>query len=325
MSFKICTMGELLVEFLANKQNQRFDETGEFIGPFPSGAPAIFASQVAKLGFPVVFFSCVGKDAFGKMCIKRLKADGVITDGISTHNKANTGSAFVTYKGLNERDFIFNIPNSACGLLSFDHIDANLLKDCNHLHVMGSSLYSFRVIDAMRKALDIVKSNGGTISFDPNLRKEMFDIPEMEASFDYIIDYTDIFLPSESEVSYFASQSSESEQTTMTRLLNKGIKHIVVKCGADGARYYGKNELNNSYSLHLDSYKINAVDPTGAGDCFGATFVSLMLAGYDVELALRYANASGALAASKKGPMEGTSTLAELAQFIDSQNHSIKQ
>ena len=316
MQFKICTIGELLVEFLAKKQNQRFDQTGEFIGPFPSGAPAIFADQVAKLGFPVVFFSCIGKDPFGNMCIKRLKQDGVIIDGITTHNKANTGSAFVTYKGSNDRDFIFNIPNSACGLLSFNHINENLLKDCTHLHVMGSSLYSFRAIDAMRKALDIIKSKGGTISFDPNLRKEMFNIQEMEQSFDYIMEYTDIFLPSESEVSYFASSNDESEDQTMFALLNKGIKHIVVKKGSKGANYYGRDDNNNLLTLHVDGFITTPVDPTGAGDCFGATFISLMLAGYSVEQALQYANASGALAVSKTGPMEGTSTFAELKQFI---------
>jgi len=316
MDFKICTIGELLVEFLAKEPYQRFDKPGEFIGPFPSGAPAIFASQVAKLGFAVIFFSCVGKDAFGKMCIKRLKEDGVITDGISVHNKANTGSAFVSYKGSDERDFIFNIPNSACGLLSFDHINEELLKDCNHLHVMGSSLYSFRVIDAMRKALDIVKSKGGTISFDPNLRKEMFGIPEMEAAFDYIMDYTDIFLLSQSEVSYFASNNQDNEQQIMTSLLNRGIKHIAVKCGSGGANYYGLDKQRQVYTLHVDSDTTDVIDPTGAGDCFGATFVSLMLAGYEVETALRYANASGALAVRQKGPMEGTSTLLELQQFI---------
>lgn len=316
MSFKICTIGELLVEFLAKETNQRFDQTGEFLGPFPSGAPAIFADQVAKLGFPVVFFSCVGKDEFGKMCIKRLKNDGVIVDGITTHKAANTGSAFVTYKDENERDFIFNIPNSACGILSFNHINEDLLKDCTHLHVMGSSLYSFRVIDAMRKALDIIKSKGGTISFDPNLRKEMFNIPEMEQSFDYIMEYTDIFLPSETEVSYFASQNNESEKKTMHTLLKKGIKHIVVKKGAKGANYYGLDEQNNLKIIHADSYMTHSIDPTGAGDCFGATFVSLMLSGFPVEKALYYANASGALAVLKKGPMEGTSTLNELEQFI---------
>lgn len=316
MNFKICSIGELLVEFLAKEQNQRFDQTGEFIGPFPSGAPAIFADQVAKLGFPVVFFSCVGKDTFGKMCVNRLKQDGVITDGITFHNKANTGSAFVSYRNSNERDFIFNIPNSACGLLSFNHINENLLKDCTHLHVMGSSLYSFRAIDAVRKALDIIKRKGGTISFDPNLRKEMFNIQEMEQSFGYIMEYTDIFLPSESEVNYFADHNNENEQETIIKLLQKGIKHIVVKCGAKGATYYGYDEQNTIKKIHVDSFTTQSIDPTGAGDCFAATFVSLMLAGFSVEKALQYANASGALAVSQKGPMEGTSTLTELERFI---------
>ena len=181
---------------------------------------------------------------------------------------------------------------------------------------MGSSLYSFRAIDAMRKALDIIKSKGGTISFDPNLRKEMFNIQEMEQSFDYIMEYTDIFLPSESEVSYFASSNDESEDQTMFALLNKGIKHIVVKKGSKGANYYGRDDNNNLLTLHVDGFITTPVDPTGAGDCFGATFISLMLAGYSVEQALQYANASGALAVSKTGPMEGTSTFAELKQFI---------
>ncbi len=315
MEFKICAVGELLVEFLAKECNQRFDQPGEFVGPYPSGAPAIFASQVAKLGFPVVLFSCVGKDSFGKMCINRLKKDGVIVDGITSYSRANTGSAFVTYQDQSERNFIFNIPNSACGLLSFNNIDENLLKDCTHLHVMGSSLYSFRAIDAMRKALDIIKNKGGTISFDPNLRKEMFNIQEMEQSFGYIMEYTDIFLPSEKEVRYF-TQNDESEQQTILALLKNGIKHIVVKGGAQGASYYGLDEQNSLKTFHVDGFSVDSVDPTGAGGCFGATFVSLLLAGYDVETALKFANVSGALAVSKLGPMEGTSSLEEIQTFL---------
>lgn len=49
MNITIATLGELLVEFLAKKENQGFSSPGEFWGPYPSGAPAIFADQVAKL------------------------------------------------------------------------------------------------------------------------------------------------------------------------------------------------------------------------------------------------------------------------------------
>lgn len=43
MNVTICTIGELLVEFLAKEENQGFSRPGEFWGPYPSGAPAIFA------------------------------------------------------------------------------------------------------------------------------------------------------------------------------------------------------------------------------------------------------------------------------------------
>ncbi len=53
------------------------------------------------------------------------------------------------------------------------HVDENILKDCTHFHIMGSSLFSFHMVDAVKKAVTIVKANGGVISFDQNIRKEM--------------------------------------------------------------------------------------------------------------------------------------------------------
>ncbi len=67
MSVNICAMGELLVEFLSKNANQGFTQPGEFTGPYPSGAPAIFAAQVARLGFTSTLFGCVGNDDFGAL------------------------------------------------------------------------------------------------------------------------------------------------------------------------------------------------------------------------------------------------------------------
>jgi hypothetical protein len=44
----VLTVGELLAEFMAERVGQTFSEPGNFLGPYPSGAPAIFADQVAK-------------------------------------------------------------------------------------------------------------------------------------------------------------------------------------------------------------------------------------------------------------------------------------
>ena len=115
MNVTICTIGELLVEFLAKEENQGFSRPGEFWGPIQR-APAIFADQVAKLGFGSVLFSCVGNDAFGEMNIARLEKDGVNVNGIAMLRKrlpVAPSSAIVAGAAR----FIFNMPNSACGLL----------------------------------------------------------------------------------------------------------------------------------------------------------------------------------------------------------------
>ena len=230
--------------------------------------------------------------------------------------KATTGSAFVSYRNQAQRDFIFNMPNSACGLLTAEHIDETLLNQCNHFHIMGSSLFSFRIIDAMRKAIENVKSRNGTVSFDPNIRKEMLNIPEMSQAFEYILDYTDIFLPSDGELDYFGLNRGRDEQVLVDKLLKRGVKHVVIKRGPRGASYFSSKETH-----HAAGFNVPVIDPTGAGDCFGATFVSLFLSGIQPPEALKWANASGSLAIAQRGPMEGTSTRAQIEAFF-AQHHA---
>ncbi|WP_210725874.1 hypothetical protein [Modicisalibacter radicis] len=54
-AFDIVTAGEMLAEFVAERPGQRFDAPGRFQGPFPGGAPAIFASQAARMGARVAY------------------------------------------------------------------------------------------------------------------------------------------------------------------------------------------------------------------------------------------------------------------------------
>jgi len=66
----------------------------------------------------------------------------------------------------------------------------------------------------------------------------------------------------------------------------------------------------------MPAIPVTEVDPTGAGDCFGATYVTCRKMGKSPTKAMRYAVASGARAVLKKGPMEGTSNFAELEEML---------
>lgn len=307
---KISTMGEILVEMIATEIGQSFRQPGTFFGPYPSGAPAIFIDQVAKLGYPCSIIGRVGLDDFGYLNINRLRGDGVDVKGVTLSEDAVTGSAFVTYRDPDNRRFIFNIKNSASAQLSPDNVDPDDLEDCGHFHVMGSSLFTPKIVEAMMKAVHLVRANGGTISFDPNIRKEMLGIPGMLDALKYVLEFTDILLPSGEELTMLVK--SRDEESAVEGLLDQGISEIVVKRGAGGATYFDRQGR-----FHMPALEVDECDPTGAGDCFGATFITCRKMGMDSKTSLTYAIASGANAVTKKGPMEGTATFQELDLLIE--------
>ncbi len=306
---KILVIGEVLVEVMADTIGSGFDKPQALTGPFPSGAPAIFADQAAKLGQPVAIIACVGDDDFGRINLDRLSRDGVDLSGIHIDDDRPTGSAFVRYRADGTRDFVFNIKHSASGHLHMTPRAATLLEQADHLHVMGSSLSSAEFVDLNVKAAAAVKARGGTVSFDPNLRREMLSAPGMTEAMTRILAMTDLFLPSGEELTLLTE--ARDELSAIAELLGRGVQAIVHKRGAEGACYHAAD-----CCLPVAAFPAEEVDPTGAGDCFGAVFTVLWLRGTAVRDALSMAAAAGALAVSKRGPMEGACDAPTIERFI---------
>ncbi|GGH38027.1 Sugar or nucleoside kinase, ribokinase family [Cribrihabitans marinus] len=306
---KIAVIGEILVEIMADRPGLGFFEPLALTGPYPSGAPAIFIDQVARLGQPCGIVSSVGHDDFGQINLSRLQADGVDVSAVSIDPARPTGSAFVRYREDGARDFIFNIEHAACGRITLTPQAEHLFQKADHLHVMGSSLSSDRLVEINLAAAETIKARGGTLSFDPNLRKEMLSRQEMRAAMQRILGMTDLFLPSGEELTLLTEAARD--QDALAELLGQGVRAIVHKQGAKGAEYHDADG-----SVRAPAFPVEEIDPTGAGDCFGATFTTHWLRGTDPERALRLAAAAGALAVGKRGPMEGTSDGETIEAFI---------
>jgi sugar/nucleoside kinase (ribokinase family) len=306
---KVATLGEILVEILASDRGQSFRGPGPLSGPFPSGAPAIFIDQVARLGQPCGMIGCVGDDDFGTLNVERLRADGVDVSAIAVSPTRPTGTAFVTYEVSGDRHFIFNIAHSASGELALNEAAERLLAGSDHLHVMGTSLFSPRLVQVALDAAATVKAKGGTVSFDPNLRRELASGSWLADSFRRIVAQADVLLPSGPELRLITG--AETEAAAIATLLDGGTTAIAVKRGADGASFYDGNG-----AVHARPIRVTEVDPTGAGDCFGAAFVVCWLRGFAPADALRYANACGARKVTFRGPMEGVATFADLDAWL---------
>lgn len=311
----VLTIGEILVEIMAVTRGTGFREPLGFTGPFPSGAPAIFIDQVAKLGQPCAMIGCVGDDDFGRVNLDRLRRDGVDVRGIAIDPEYATGSAFVRYRPDGARDFVFNIKHSAAGRTALTEAARDVVAGIDHLHVMGTALFAPTIVEVILEVIRVVKDAGGTVSFDPNVRPEMLALPGLREAFDTIFAQCDLFLPSGPELFLFTAATDRD--AAVAEVLARGVRAVVVKNGAEGASFF-----DAEYSLEQPAFRVEEIDPTGAGDCFGATFVTCWLRGMAPARALAYAAASGARAVEKQGPMEGVSTFAELDAFIAAQGEA---
>lgn len=312
---KIIVAGEILVEIMADSPGDGFTAPIALTGPYPSGAPAIFIDQAARLGQLCGIVSCVGNDDFGRLNLDRLRRDGVDVSAVAIDPDRPTGSAFVRYRPDGARDFVFNIRHSACGILPDTPAVQALCDSAGHLHVMGSSLSSPAAIAFNIATARAIKARGGTVSFDPNLRKEMLGAPGMADAMRDILGLTDLFLPSGAELVLLTA--AQDEAGAIAELLAAGVRAIVHKQGAGGVTHH-----DAAGALHVPAFIVTEVDPTGAGDCFGAAFTVFWLRGMPVAQALTLACAAGALAVTRRGPMEGIADLPGLVALAASRERT---
>ncbi len=307
----IGSVGELLVEFICTQKDGRHRRPAPYIGPFPSGAPGIFIDQAARIasgiGGRAVFAGAVGDDAFGKVVLQRLTDDDVDPGLILVIAGVPTGTAHVSYNTDGTRDFVFNIAQSAAAHLPEGaQIAAGFLAaGITVLHISGSMLGDPAMRAAAVALCTLLQARGVAISIDPNIRTElMLDAGYLDAVRQIMATATYV-LPSDADADLLFPGQDFAEWSG--RLLAGAARAVVLKRGDQGC--IGRDATGTHA---LPALAVNVVDPTGAGDCFCGTFVTLMAAGDPLPLSLARANAAGALAVAQLGPMEGNSTLAEV-------------
>lgn len=306
-------VGEIIVEIMATTLGDGFRQSQPLVGPFPSGAPLIFISQCGRMGGQAAMIGAVGADDFGMLNLDRLRGDGVDTSAIAVDPDLPTGSAFVRYRADGSRDFVFNIAHSAAARFGWTEAVATLVEHAGHLHVMGSALSMSSACGVIERAAGLVKSRGGSISVDPNLRKELVLGAAAEAIFARLVGMADLLLPSGEELFRAAGLTPglATEAQAVALLLDRGIGEVVIKRGAKGASAHDATGVT-----HAAAFAVEEVDPTGAGDCFGGAYLTCRRLGMWIEQALTYACAAGARNVSIRGPAEGAGTRAELDAFI---------
>lgn len=317
MTPDIISLGELLVEIMRTELNTPHGITGaNYRGPFPSGAPSIFIDSAARMGnqfaLTTGFIGVVGNDEFGGCIVEKLKKDGVDTSQIRISNEETTGIAFNQYNSDGSRKFIFSA--GAAGEITPSDINDFYFEGVKCLHIMGSALsISKNSREACYKAIKIAKEKNPSvlISFDPNLRPELLDLEVILKICKPVLEMTEILFPSGEEAEMLAGINDPVE--ACQKLLEKGPKIIVLKLGKRGCIIFTKDNLKG---VNIEGFKVNEVDPTGAGDSFGGAFIVGYLVGWNLKKAAKFASIVGAKKVEHFGPMPDT-TYEEVIELME--------
>ena len=310
--YDVAALGELLIDFTCLSTDADGYPT---MAAHPGGAPANYLAALTKFGAKTAMIGKVGSDAFGRLLIKTLKGTGIDTRGMLVSDDVFTTLAFVTLDDSGDREFSFARKPGADTQLRFDEIDLGVIDASKVLHFGTLSMTNEPARDATYKAVEYAAGHGKLISFDPNLRKPLWnDLDEAKRQMLWGLRHADIVKISDEETEFLFSLAPEEAAKHI--IDSFGVRLVYVTCGAEGCFYRTKTASGFVKALSGIAVK----DTTGAGDIFGGSAMyGLLRAGgvpekltaEELENIVSFACASAGLSTTKAG---GISSVPELGE-----------
>ncbi|WP_336057058.1 carbohydrate kinase family protein [Nitratireductor sp. CH_MIT9313-5] len=295
----VLCIGDLDVDmFVSVPAIPGFDQkiAGDNHGQMPGGMSANCAVAVARLGLRSRLVAAVGSDASGAFAIESLRAEGVDVAHVISRGDTNTFMCLVLIAPSGEKSLI-KLETEA--YLPYPHeITEDAFQDVRHLHVTyGRPELSY-------KALTIARGKGIATSLDlepPDIIRN----PMLLASVLPLVDT--LFLNAEA---YELASQALGERLGPQRLNAHG--EVLVTLGARGCRRLFAGEI-----CTREGFVIDALDTTGAGDCFAGAYLAAKLEGASPEKAMELANAAAALATTRIGAQTAMPSWAQANALIE--------
>lgn len=315
--YDVTAIGELLIDFATLNT----DEDGyPTMAAKPGGAPVNYLAALKTYGRKTAFLGKVGADTFGRLLVETIKKAGIETRGIIEDPAVFTTLAFVTFDKQGNRAFSFARKPGADTCLRFEELDLSLIDQARVFHFGTLSLTNEPSRTATQRAVTYAKQQGKLITYDPNLRLSLWNSPqEAEKQIFWGLSQADIVKISDDEVHFLWNCDA---QEGATRILQKhGAQLAMVTLGPKGC--YLKNRQGAVFCPSID---VKTIDTTGAGDIFGGSAVSRILA-FDkspseltvselTEIA-RFASAASSLSTRKMGGIPSIPTMQEVQIAIE--------
>ncbi|HET9912398.1 MAG TPA: ribokinase [Anaerolineales bacterium] len=292
----------------------RFPQPGETISGedlqiIPGGKGANQAIAAARQGASVAMVGRVGNDNFGLELINNLKRNNVDASHVQVDSETATGTAIIIVDTNGQNSIILSPGGN--GKMSPADLDNVSFSD-HRLLLLQLEIPSEAVFSAAQRA----KEGGLRVLLNP---APACSLP------DELISLSDFILPNETELSLLTNQPVNdlaSAGKAARNLIERGAQNVIVTLGANGALIVSGKQVT-----HVNTYQVDVVDTTAAGDAFIGGFAAKLLESdgspssmqeqaLALQNAVRYGCACGALAVTKFGAQPSLPTREEAERFI---------
>ena len=301
----ICVFGVFVADlcFVSNsipEKGQTILGSKHIVGPGGKGSNQAIAA--ARLGGEVDFITKIGNDQNADMAIKLYKQIGINTEAVIQDNSHSTGVAGIMINEKTGDNAINIVPGAAASLVNKD-IDLNLefIKKSKIFLTQLETPY-----EVTSYALSKAKEFGCTTILNPApssiIRNEDFQ-------------KIDFFTPNETEASFYINQkisSNKDIEFAAEKLINKGVKNVIITLGSKGAFF--KN-LNESFFIEAFKLKDKVLDTTGAGDAFNGALSYALSKNLKFREALVFSNKVAGISTTKFGAANSMPTINEVDKY----------
>ena len=267
----------------------------EFI-TYPGGKGANQAVGISRMGLQVDLIGCVGNDVFGPGLVQGLEEKGVGVAGVSIIEGKHSGVAVINIDDHAQNQII---QVHGANANAEDELAMQLMEETPSLKYLLIQLET--PISVSASLAKKAKLKGSTVILDPGPTRPITDD---------LLQSVDVITPNETEAEYLTGievKDVESGFSAAHKISSMGIQHVIVKMGAQGALYVGKN-----CGFHVPAIKVNPLDSVAAGDAFNGALTFAMFNGWALEDSLRWAVCAGGIATTRSGAQDSMPTRDEV-------------
>ncbi len=306
---EVITMGRISVDLYPEQIGVTLAEVKTFAKSLGGSATNV-AVAAARLGHRSAVITKVGDDGFGQYIRTALERFGVDARYVGTDPDLRTPLAFCEIHPPDDFPLLFyREPKAPDSNIGAEDLDLGEISSAPLFWITGTGLSEEPSRSTTLGALEA--RSGGITVVDLDYRPMLWNSrEETEHWYREALKHATVAVGNQEEVEVAVGTGDPYEASAA--LLDLGLELAIVKRGPDGVLARTTEGLTEAPPIEVD-----VVNGLGAGDAFGGALCHALLSGWDPERTIRFANAAGAIVASRLACADDMPTEKEVEELLE--------